>query len=276
MENQAPLENQAQILARRLADEFAAYPGVEAVTLSGSRTSGAAIDERSDIDLFVYSAGGSFPLAERMAIVARLGGASRASMGLTFWGDGDVWFDARTGVEVDSVYASLRWTEESLDRSLRQYLPSGGYSTCAWATVRQAQILFDRGGWFRRLQAWSDQPYPPELRRAIISHNLPVLRAMLPSYRYNVEKSLPRQDLVFINNEVTWLLASYFDVLFAFNEVPHPGAKRLLAQAARLCPRRPPDMENQVHTVLRLSAAGAPAVLEAIDVLVDGIENLIS
>ena len=68
-------------------------------------------------------------------------------------------------------------------------------------------------------------PTPPALRRAIISHNLPILRGIVPSYRDNLEKSLARRDLVFINNEVTWLLVAYFDILFALNNVPHPGAK---------------------------------------------------
>jgi predicted nucleotidyltransferase len=271
-----PLYDKARALARRLADEFQVYPFVDAVTLSGSRTSGLETDARSDIDLFVYSDDGALPLAERQAIIERLGGAARANLGLTFWGpDGDVWFDARTGFEVDVVYSGKRWIEEALDRSLRRYQPSGGYSTCAWHTVRSAQILFDRSGWFGCLQAWSDQPYPPELRRAIVAHNLPVLRAMIPSYRYNVEKCLARGDLVFMNNEITWMLASYFDVLFAFNNVPHPGAKRLLEHAARLCPRRPPNLEQHVPQVLSLAALGDPAVLAAIDALVDGLEELV-
>ena len=270
------LHDAAQALARRLADEFQVYRFVEAVTLSGSRTSGIETDACSDIDLCIYSDDGTFPLAERQAIIARLGGASRASLGLTFWGDGDVWFDALTGFEVDAVYSSKHWIEEALERSLHRYQPAGGYSTCVWHTVRNAQILFDRGGWFGRLrQAWSDQPYPPELRRAIIAHNLPVLRAIIPSYRFNVEKCLARGDLIFMNNEITWLLASYFDVLFAFNNVPHPGAKRLLEHAVRLCPRRPPNLEQHVTKVLRLAGLGDPAVLAAIDDLVDGMEELV-
>lgn len=269
------LQDKAQVLARRIADEFQAYSFVEAVTLIGSRTSGIETDARSDIDLVIYSEDGAFPLAERQAIIAGLGGSSRASLGLTFWGSGDVWFDALTGFEVDVVYSGQHWIEETLARSLRRYQPAGGYSTCVWHTVLNAQILFDRCGWFRCLQAQSDQPYPPELRRAIIAHNLPVLRAIIPSYRFNVEKCLARGDLIFMNNEITWLLASYFDVLFAFNHVPHPGAKRLLEHAARLCPRRPPNLEQHVSKVLRLAALGDPAVLAAIDELVDGMEELV-
>jgi hypothetical protein len=173
------------------------------------------------------------------------------------------------------VYSLKRWTEEALDRILRQSKPSGGYTTCALHAVRTALILFDRNGWFKTLQVLSDQPYPPELRRTIIAHNFPVLRDMIPSYRYNVEKSLPRHDLIFINNEITWMLASYFDVLFAVNCMAHPGAKRLLHQAACLCPRRPHDMARQVTEVLRLSTTGAGGLLAVIDALVDGFQEII-
>jgi hypothetical protein len=269
------LNDRSLELARRLAALFQADPLVEAVTWSGSRTSGVETDLLSDIDLFVYSEDGVFSLEQRRAIVERLGGASRASLGLTFWGSGDVWLDARSGIEVDVVYSSKAWLEEALDRVLRRYEPTGGYTTGAWHTTRTARILFDRSGWFARLQAWSDQPYPPELRRAIIAHNFPILRDVIPSYRYNVEKSLPRRDLVFINNEVTWMLAGYFDVLFALNSVPHPGAKRLLEHAQRLCPLLPRGMAAQVSEVLRLSAAGDAGVLAAIDQLVDGLEELL-
>ena len=74
---------------------------------------------------------------------------------------------------------------------------------------------------------------------------------------------------MFINNEVTWLLVAYFDILFALNNVPHPGAKRLLEQAERLCPRRPPDLPAQVGELLRLAAAGDARLLPALDRLVD-------
>jgi hypothetical protein len=266
--------DESLILAQKIADLFREYPQVEAVTLSGSRTSGALVDERSDIDLDVHSETGEFPLEERRAIVERLGGATRANLGLRNWGDGDVWFDACSRIEVDVVYSGKGATEDALDRILRQHRPSGGYTTCIWHTIRTARILFDRSGWFGRLQAWSNQPYPPELRHAIIQHNFPVLRDIIPSYRYNVEKSLPRHDLIFINNEITWMLASYFDVLFAVNCVAHPGAKRLLDQAARLCPRRPHDMARQVTEVLRLSTTGAEGLLAAIDALVDGLQEI--
>jgi hypothetical protein len=186
-----------------------------------------------------------------------------------------MWLDAESGIEVDVVYTGLRATEEAMERILTRCEPSGSYTTCEWHTVRTARILFDRSGWFARLQARCDIPYPPALRRAIIAHNLPILRAVIPSYRANLEKSLSRRDLVFINNEVTWLLASFFNVLFAINRVPHPGAKRLLDQAERLCPLRPPNLAGDVSELLRLSAVADPALLPVLDRLFDGLESLV-
>ncbi len=275
MTTKPPDGDAALDLALRLAGCFKVYEQVEAVTLSGSRTSGVTIDTRSDIDIFVYSQEGGFPLDARRNIVEHLGGAEREDLGLPYWGDGDAWFDRRSGIEVDVVYASLRATQEELERRLVHYQPSSGYTTCTWHSVRTAHILFDRSGQFERMRAWSDRPYPPELRQAIIDYNLPLLRAIIPSYRWNLEKSLPRSDLVFINNEVTYMLAAYFDVLFAYNSVPHPGAKRLPDQAARLCTRAPAGMADQVSEVLRLAGNGSEVLLAAVDRLVDGLEALV-
>jgi hypothetical protein len=265
------------IFSQRLAELFSQIPTVESVTLSGSRTSGVETDAHSDIDLCVYTTA-DIPIESRQKILQVSGGAVRASMGLGFWGTGDIWFEAQSNLEVDMVYSSPSWLEENLDRILRKHQASGGYTTCLWHSVRTSDILFDRSGWFTRQKAWTDQPYPEELRNAIINHNFPILRDLIPSYRYNVEKSLPRYDRVFINNEITWMLASYFDVLFAFNRVPHPGAKRLILQAERLCPQRPPELAAQVNEVLAQSALpddhGKP-LLTAIDRLVDGLETLL-
>jgi predicted nucleotidyltransferase len=262
-------------LAVRLADSFARFPQVEAVAWAGSLTAGSATDRASDIDLYVYITR-PIPLKDRLDLVEDLGGASRADMDLDFWGPGDEWFDASTGIEVDVMYWEPGWMEGMLDRVLEQHRASLGYTTCFWHTLLTSQILFDRSGWLARLKQNCDRPYPEELRRAIINFNRVVLRDVIPGYRSQVEKALKRADLVSINHRVSALVASYFDILFAFNRVPHPGEKRLIEQAECLCPRLPPDMAAQVETVLRCAGDTNPRLVEEIDRLVDELEAFLA
>ena len=77
----------------------------------------------------------------------------------------------------------MAWIEQELDRLLRRCRPSGG-TTCAWHTVRTALILFDRSGWFARLQAWSDQSLPA---RAAPGYHQPQ-----PPYSTRDRSQLPR------------------------------------------------------------------------------------
>lgn len=244
----------APSLAHRIAERLGALPQVEAVALGGSRASGAT-DAMSDIDIYVYTRG-DVPLADRRALVEALGGASRASLGLTFWGPGDEWLHAPTGLEIDLVYFDADWIAAELRRVLHDHQASLGYSTCFWHTVRASQPLHDPRGWYAALQAESHAPYPEPLRRNIVALNHPVLRDVIPSYYAQIEKAVGRGDLVSVNHRLAALLASYFDILFAVNRVLHPGEKRLVKQAVTLCATLPAAMADDVAAALR--AAGAP------------------
>ncbi len=160
-------------LAREAAAAFGDLPNVEAVALGGSQATGWT-DGESDIDLYVYTTA-AVPLGEREAIVAKLGGVE-AELNQTFWDVADGWRDAETGVEVEAVYWRTDWIEGMLGRSLVQHRPGAGYSTSHWYTIRNSLCLYDREGWFAALQERSRQPYPDQLRRAIIAANHPVLR----------------------------------------------------------------------------------------------------
>ncbi len=270
-----PIDSPRWALLDRLVDRYRQFPQVEALALAGSLTSGASTDPASDIDLCVYI-NAPIPLEARVALVEQLGGASQASMGLDYWGPGDEWFDAASGIEVDAVYWETGWMEENLKQVLERCIPSLGYTTAFWHTVRSSRILFDRSGWFRRLQQWSEQPYPEPLRQAIIARNHAVLREIIPGYAHQVEKAARRGDLVSVNHRVAALLASYFDVIFAYNRVLHPGEKRLLEQAARLCPRLPENMAAQVTALLQFSGAGDERLAGAVNDLLDGLDALLS
>ncbi|MFY0575419.1 hypothetical protein ACN28S_14555 [Cystobacter fuscus] len=136
-------------------------------------------------------------------------------------------------------------------------------------------MLFDRTGWLTRLQQQARVPYPEPLRRAIVEKNHPVLRRKLASYLEQIELALQRADLVSVQHRVTAVLASYFDILFAVNRVPHPGEKRLLAHVKRICPKRPPELEAQVEAVIRSVGLPARDLLPNLHALLDGLDALL-
>ena len=259
-------------LARKIATAFSTLPNVEAVALGGSQVSGP-LDPDSDIDLYVYTTS-AIPLPDREAIVPKLG-AARPELNQTFWDVADGWHDAKSGIEVEAVYWRTSWIEGMLDRVLVKHRPGNGYSTSHWYTIRNSMCLYDRDGWFAALQERSKQPYPEELRRAIIAWNHPVLRKITASYCNQIAKAVRRNDSVSVNHRLTELVASYFDVLFAFNGVLHPGEKRLLDLAAERCTKVPTNMPTQVEKVLRAASSADQTLIAAINELIDSLDHLL-
>jgi predicted nucleotidyltransferase len=259
-------------LVIELTRRFQEFPAVAAVALGGSQASTAG-DSLSDIDLYVHTSG-TIRLQARQALVLEMG-ATRADLDLQFWDLGDEWIDAETGIEVDVIYWDPTWVEGQLDRVWRRHQASLGYSTCLWHTVRYAQPLFDRQGWFGGLQQQSRQPYPEALRQAIIAKNHAVLRRVIPSYAHQIEKAGRRGDQVSLNHRLAALLASYFDVVFALNRVLHPGEKRLMAQAEAHCERLPVGMAPQIEAVLQAPCTVDGGLVPKVHFLLDNLDDLL-
>ena len=254
-------------VAERIARQFASLPQVEAVALAGSGTSEFP-DGDSDVDLYVYVTA-DISLAERAAIAA---GAPHAEIGNATWEPGDEWVDAQTGIRVDVMFRHVTWIEEQIDRVLVRHEASVGYSTCFWDNLLHSRALFDRSGWFAGLKRRAEGAYPTELRQAILAKNYPLLRHNQSSYLHQIELAVKRNDPVSVNHRVAALLASYFDVLFAVNEQPHPGEKRLLQHAAR-CPKLPRDMAPQVQALVAAVSDGD--VVARVNELVDELDALV-
>lgn len=262
-------------LARQLADLFAVLPQVEAVALGGSRGSGpGASDSASDIDLYVYTRG-DVPLDERWALVERAGGAREANIGLEYWGPGDEWLHAPTGIEIDIVYFDARWMEEQIDRVVEQHQANLGYSTCFWYTVRQSIVFYDPSGWLAGLQARCQVPYPEPLRRNIVALNRPVLRGIIPSYATQLAKAAKRGDLISLNHRLAALFASYFDIVLAVNRHLHPGEKRLVEFTVNHCARLPAAMEMEIEDLLRAAVLDVAGVAPRVHRLLDHLDQLL-
>lgn len=262
--------SRASALAQRVTTRFQRLPQVEAVALGGSRSSNVT-DTNSDIDLYVYHRE-PIPLDVRGQIASP---ARRAEIGNEFWEPGDEWIDSETGISVDVMFRHTRWIEERLDDVLRHHRASVGYSTCFWYNVLHSQILYDRRGWFAALKKSAEQPYPPALKRAIIARNYPVLRRNMSSYLHQIELAIQRGDTCSIHHRTMALLASYFDILFALNEQPHPGEKRLVERAVVLCSKLPESFPGAVEELLADLAGPDRRIVKRITSLLDRLDTLL-
>jgi hypothetical protein len=260
-------------IPQEIAVQFARLPYVAAVALAGSQGSQVA-DRRSDFDIYVYTEHAVSPAWR--ADLARPHG-SHIAIDNHFWETGDDWFDNRVGAEVDIMYRAPQWIEEQLDRSLVHHEATTGYSTCFWFNVLHSTPLYDRDGWYAGLQDRARQPYPAALRQAIIAKNHPILRTTNSSYVQQIELALLRGDFVSINHRVATLLASYFDILFALNNQPHPGEKRLIGHTQARCPKRPADFEQQIDDLLNAAApVNSARLLPCAHALLDGLDALLA
>ena len=255
-------------LIRRIVDSYSTLSSVESVALAGSETTTTS-DSDSDLDLYVY-------LSEDLVHAERQNVAQRFSptpeVGNTFFEPGDEWIDAQTGIPVDVMFRRTEWMEHQLRRILEDHQASVGYSTCLWHNVHTSRMLFDRKGWFAQLKRKADTPFPEPLRQAIIAKNFPLLRNMQSSYLQQLKRAMGRNDFVSVQHRVAALLASYFDVLFAINRLPHPGEKRLIDFAEAHCRRIPPGMRGQIRSLIEVPFENKIA---SADSLMDGLESLL-
>ena len=110
-----------------------------------------------------------------------------------------------------------------------------GYTTCMWHNLITSSIVFDRNGKLSALQEKYRVPYPETLKKNIIANNMNLLSGMLPSFDMQIRKAESRGDRVSVNHRVAEFLASYFDVIFALNEMTHPGEKRMQSICSKEC-----------------------------------------
>jgi predicted nucleotidyltransferase len=234
---------------REIASRFSELEHVEAVTLAGSAALGTS-DSHSDYDLYVYA-------RQPIDVPVRDGllkpRAQRLELHRTFWEDEDAWIEP-DDTELEIMYRTCAWTEGELTARLDRYEASLGYTTAICYSIEHSCALWDRSGWFARTQRRLLERYPEGLARAIVQKNLPVLGAIISSYKHQIQAAFLRRDIVSLNHRVAAWLSSYFDILFAANRQFHPGEKRLLAHVEKL-PNAPESVGEDVRTIC--AAAGS-------------------
>lgn len=213
-----------------LWEELGTIPQVEAIALGGSRATHRQ-DAKSDYDVYVYLTG-AVEAAVRVGILEKY--CRYMEIGNAFWElEDDV--TLKDGIDMDIIYRDLDGFEATVAAVAVDCNPCNGYTTCMWHNLITSRIVFDRNGKLTALQEKYSFPYPQKLKENIISNNMKLLSGMLPSFDAQIRKAESRGDLVSVNHRVTEFLASYFDILFALNEMTHPGEKRMQSICSREC-----------------------------------------
>jgi len=247
-----------------LFEEFRNLAQVEAIALGGSRATGRN-DEKSDYDVYIYTTG-SIPAHDRRCILDKY--CQYMEIGNTFWElEDDV--TLKDGIDMDIIYRNIDDFENTVAAVVKNCVSWNGYTTCMWHNLITSKVVTDKTGRLTALQEAYRLPYPQKLKENIISNNLKLLSGMLPSFDMQIKKAEERADLVSVNHRVSEFLASYFDIIFALNEMTHPGEKRMQSICSSECSILPDHFDENLDKLFATMFRGtiSPVIQDMVDEL---------
>ena len=249
----------------KLFNDIINLPEVEAIALGGSRA-GNVYDEKSDYDVYVYVTE-DIPENKRGEIFARY--CSATEIGNHYWETEDN-CTLNNGVDIDIIYRSLDDFAAGISRTVDECEATNSYTTCMWHNLLNSKIIFDRSGRLSELQRRYNVPYPDVLRKNIIERNMKLLSGALPSYDMQIKKAAGRGDTVSINHRTAEFLASYFNIIFAINNLTHPGEKRLVQLCKERCKILPNNFEENLNELFAEMFSGD--VFQAVEKIVNELK----
>lgn len=255
----------------KMVNDFSKLEGVEGILLAGSHAT-KTNDKDSDYDIYIYTTK-EIPVEKRKVITDKY--CSYMELNNTFWETEDDGFLKEGNIPVEIIYRDLAWIDGLLDRTLVKCEADAGYTTCFWSNFVNSIILYDKNGNLNKLQDKYKISYPYELKKNIVKKNYPLLKLQMPSYYYQIEKALKRDDFISVNHRVAVLFASYFDIIFAVNEIAHPGEKKILKIMQDNNLKVPTHMEINVNNILKYAASNDLAILLEIDALIGNLDTLL-
>lgn len=241
---------------------------VDAVVLGGSRSTGES-DVKSDYDIYVYCTK-ELSAEKKSEIVKPY--CSEAEICNHYWELEDNCI-LKNDIPVDIIYRSAEEFEKYLSFVVDGGNSFNGYTTCFWHNIINSEILFDKSGKFTELQKKYNIPYPEKLKKNIIENNRKLLSGVLPSYDKQIEKAYNRNDRVSVHHRTTEFLASYFDIIFAVNELTHPGEKKLISLCEKHCKILPESFEENINALL--SAIGNENPCPIIKDMIEKLDKII-
>ena len=250
--------------------ELAALEQVEAIALGGSRA-GDCFDESSDYDIYLYCTA-PVPEESRKAIYTKF--CTYVELGNAFWELEDNG-TLNNGVDFDVLFRNLDDFTADVAGVVEGCHARNGYTTCMWHNLKTCKIICDKQGRLAAAKMRFDVPYPEQLKVNIIRRNWQLLRQAMPAYEEQIAKAVSRGDLVSVNHRTAALLESYFDLIFALNEVTHPGEKRLVQLCRQQCKILPHRFEENLNDLFAHLFADPEQAIEDIRMILDELEQII-
>lgn len=250
-----------------ILQKLSIYPQVVAIAIGGSRATNR-FDAASDYDVYIYL-NEDLPLEARKAVLEPE--CSHTELGNHYWEPEDNG-TLQNGVDFDLCYRNITEFEQWVKDVVIDHHPRNCYTTCFWHNLMICKIIYEKDSALTTLKKRYNIPYPIELKQAIITHHKNLLHGCLPSYDTQIKKAAKREDLISVNHRVTEFLATYFDLLFALNEVLNPGEKRMHTIAKEMCSKLPEHFDENLSLLFQTMYSGE--VSKAVDQIVEAVFDL--
>ena len=225
-------------------NEISNIDDIVSIVLGGSMANDCS-DNISDYDFYIYSSN-KINQETRIKIFSKH--CKYYEIGHDFWELGDNGI-LNCGIEIEIIYRDLQFLENYVANVIEKCIPNIGFTTCFWHNVLTSKIIYDKNDYYKKMKERFSIPYPKELKENIIKRNMALLSGYIISYDKQIEHAVYRKDLVNINNRISVFLASYFDIIFAINELQHPGEKRLIEICKNKCNILPNKFEENISNL---------------------------
>lgn len=257
-------------MVNELFKELSMLDNVEAIALGGSRA-GNNYDEKSDYDVYLYCTGHIYEDV-RKEILSRY--CTVMEIGNHFWEYEDN-CTLNNGIDIDILYRNLNDFTNEVASVAEKFQPHNGYTTCMWHNLKFCKIIYDKYGNLEKAKKRFDISYPKELKENIISRNIKLLHEAMPAYDLQIKKAVKRKDIISINHRTSAFMESYFDVIFALNELTHPGEKRLIKLCKEQCKILPEKFEENLDKLFSDLFINYECISDDINNIVTELEKIL-
>ena len=257
-------------MIEKLLEEFSSLEQIEAIAIGGSRAT-LNFDEKSDYDIYLYC-NGSIAEKVRRSILEKY--CQCIEIGNRFWELEDN-CTLKNGIDIDILYRNLDDFTNGLINVVEDYNSYNGYTTCMWHNLLNCKIVYDKYGHLSEVRNRFNVNYPSELKENIINRNIRLIHNSLPAYSLQIKKALERNDVISINHRTAAFMESYFDIIFAINELTHPGEKRLVDLVKKNCHKIPKNFEENIEKLYINLFSNKEVVMEILNNIILELEKII-